>query len=82
MIRGSSLGRGEEQRAEEQKAAAEKHGGKKPVLLLTETIAQHADKPQECNPSEQHQIHRQRDRPGTSMQPGARLLWIGRNRDS
>jgi hypothetical protein len=55
---------------------------KKAVLQLTEAVAQDTDKPQECNPSERYQVHRQPDRRGIGVQPGARFLRIGRNREA
>src|SRR6478736_5357105 len=49
-----------EQRGKEEETTSEEHRRKKPVFLLTETIAQHADKPQERNSREWHQIESKR----------------------
>src|SRR5262245_63803384 len=60
--------------ARKQDAAAEEHRGKEPVFLFAETIAQHANEPQERNSGERHQIERECDRARTALEPRTRLL--------
>jgi hypothetical protein len=73
---------GGEQHGEEQKPASEKHRRKEPIFLLTKTIAQNTDEPQECDSRKWHQIQRECHLARIAVEPSAGFVWIGRDRSS